>query len=274
METVVMTREMLNNLRQSTALSYNPIERQKQRLACLNSSPGTLKDYDCPKCNNRGQFYQLDERDCIYSIPCNCMTIRKNLEHLKQSGLEKVIRKMTFDKYQAIEPWQRKLKLAAMEYAKNPKGWFAIFGQSGCGKTHLCTAICRELLYQGKEIRYLSWRDEISLLKGLYDDQVQQLKKLEDFLNVPVLYIDDLFKTGSVDGSRPKPTAADVQVAFQILNHRAMNDLCTILSSEMLPNEILAMDEATGGRILENAKPNIYTVTPNRKRNYRLQYNG
>jgi DNA replication protein DnaC len=160
---------------------------------------------------------------------------------------------------------------AAMEYAKNPEGWFFLGGQSGAGKTHLCTAICREFLLAGKRVRYMLWRDDVVKIKGAVTDSEEYSKMIEQFKTVDVLYIDDLFKTGkAADNSIQKPTGADINVAFEIINYRYNNPaLLTIISSELTEDELIDIDEAIGGRIYERAK--AFTIGKSRERNYRIR---
>jgi DNA replication protein DnaC len=158
-----------------------------------------------------------------------------------------------------------------MQYAKHPEGWFFIGGQSGAGKTHICTAICREFLMEGKEVKYMLWRDDVVKLKNAVTDPEYE-SLVEKYKRVEVLYIDDLFKTGTAaDGTRQRPTGADINVAFEILNFR-YNDpkLLTIISSECTIDSIIDIDEATGGRIFEKAKSS-FSLKPDRSRNYRLR---
>lgn len=158
-----------------------------------------------------------------------------------------------------------------MEYAKNPSGWFFIGGQTGAGKTHICTAICREFLLSGKSVKYMLWRDDIVKIKGCANDAQAYSKLIDEYKRVEVLYIDDLFKTGKgPDGSKQQPTGADINAAFEILNYR-YNDpkLVTIVSSECTVNDILDIDEAVGGRIFEKAK--VFSLSRDRRKNYRLR---
>ncbi len=85
------------------------------------------------------------------------------------------------------------------------------------------------------------------------------------------LYIDDLYKMGANTDGEVKPTSADVSIAFEIINHRYINKLPTIISTEMLPEELLHIDEATGGRIVERAKGNTLAIGKDTGKNYRLQ---
>ena len=246
-----------------TTFEYDPAAHLQMKADSLNKTEGTLNredGYECSLCRNRGYIAKVEE-DRLVVGDCRCMEARKAVRRLRRSGLKDVIRLYTFERFEAREPWQQTLKEAAMDYARNPEGWFALCGQSGCGKTHLCTAICRELLLSGRNVRYMLWRDEIVRLKQ-GGEELQDL--LESFKTAQVLYIDDLFKTG--DG---RPTAADINYAFEILNYRYNNpSLLTILSSELTEDELLAVDEAVGGRIYERAK--AFTIGRSREKNYRL----
>ena len=83
--------------------------------------------------------------------------------------------------------------------------------------------------------------------------------------------VNNLFKTGKApDGAKQRPTAADVNAAFEILNYRYNNQKkLTIISSECTIDDILDIDEAVGGRIFERAK--AFSLKPDKRRNYRLR---
>ena len=88
-----------------------------------------------------------------------------------------------------------------------------------------------------------------------------------------MLYIDDLFKTGRESGGLfQRPTVADINLAYEILNYRADRPkLMTILSSECLLEQLIEIDEAIGGRIAELSAPYVFSISPDRKKNYRLR---
>lgn len=249
------------------SFEYDPLDHARMKAASLNSWEGNLNEsdgYDCKLCKNRG-YTAVASEDQIRTIECQCVTIRRSISRMQQSGLKDKIRDCTFDKFVATEPWQKAIKEAAMKYATEPEGWFTLCGQSGCGKTHLCTAICRKLLYSGRSVRYMLWRDEIVRIKDEAQNGTGVQNILEDFKNADVLYIDDLFKCGDA-----KPTAADVNYAFEILNFRYNNpNLLTIISTELTEAELLDVDEAIGGRIYERST--AYTIGRSRDRNYRIR---
>lgn len=255
-----------------------PKEYEQFQVDSLNDSTGDRdKDdgYECSICKNKGWIAKLVDNGhenyshCVTN--CKCVPIRNSIMRMKRSGLENVIKENTFAHFEETEEWQKIVKRKAMDYAQNPEGWFFIGGQSGCGKTHLCTAICRELLLKGMETYYMKWRDDIAKIKGLSLDAEERESIISKYKNAKVLYIDDLFKTGrNPDGSEPKPTAADINIAFEIINHRYCNpNLLTIISSELSVNELIEIDEATGGRICEKSK--VTNIAKDRSRNYRTK---
>lgn len=260
--------------------ALDPREYEKMKVDAVNESLGNLNDwddYDCKQCRNKGYVMQLKEMpDGQYSQvvrDCKCMNIRRTLCHMQKSGLKNVIRNCTFDRYEATEDWQKTLKSKAVEYANDPQGWFAICGQPGIGKSHLCTAICRKFLLNGRKVAYMAWLDDVEKLKNFEADNEQRTELLERFKKSDVLYIDDLFKTGAGQGGGKQwPTSADIRKAFEIINYRYNNpELLTIVSSEWTMDELLSIDEATGSRIFERAGTNGISVGIDRAKNYRTR---
>lgn len=273
-----LLQEMRNTGHISEPLTQE--QREKNNAETFNSSSGSLKEqdgYNCNICHNKGLIMKAYQAESGYwstaCRECKCMDVRRSIRKMERSGLKNIIRDYTFDKYQASEPWQQTLKEAAQTYAKQPKGWFFIGGQSGAGKTHLCTAICRDFLLAGKTVKYMLWRDDIVRLKltANKENLDEYNSSIADFKTVEILYIDDLFKTGKDREGNPQfPTAADINIAFEILNYRYNNpELLTVISSECTVNDLILIDEATGGRIFERAK--AFSLKPDKKKNYRLK---
>lgn len=253
----------------------------QQKCDWYNQSEGDLHltdGYDCPVCKNKGFIQKPVKSEFGYWVemhyPCKCQNIRRVIKRMKQSGLSKTIKDCTFEKYEANTDWRKGIKETAIRFTQDSGShWFFIGGQTGAGKTHLCTAICRHYLYDGKEVRYMVWRDDIVQLKANVTDPEQYARMMNEYKNADVLYVDDLFKTGKTEGDRPqKPTAADVNIAFELLNYRSNNpDLITIISSECTIMDILDIDEATGGRIVEKSGAYAININPDRAKNYRLK---
>lgn len=235
-------------------------------LRCVGSGTGTsnttksleaydLGGVDCPLCGNTGQRIVKGEGLLdVRVFECECMNVRRSLRTIRNSGMSDMLERYTLDNYLTPDAERRAIKQSAEEFIKAPEGWYYIAGRSGSGKTHICTAICGELIRRGKRTLYMLWRDESTKLKSGLTDREWYEKRIDRLKTVPVLYIDDFFKARKTEG-QTKVTDGDVNLAFEILNCR-YNDkkLRTIISSELTLPEILDIDEATGGRIYERAR--------------------
>ena len=264
------------NFSAPTSNSISREEIEKLNAESCNKQPGKLDDgYNCKTCLNKGWVMRAGQDDrgawTCFASECKCMKIRRTIRRMQRSGLKDIIKDYTFDKFHDTEPWRQTIKAAAKEYVENNAGWFFIGGQSGAGKSHICTAICREFLLAGREVKYMLWRDDVAQLKSVVTESDRYKELMDQYKRVDILYIDDLFKTGkAMDGEKQRPTAADVNVAFEILNYRYMDPKkLTVISSECTIDDVLDIDEAVGGRIFERAK--AFSLKPDKRRNYRLR---
>lgn len=227
------------------------------------------KYYDCPKCKNKELVAVLDEDGKFTTILCDCKPIRQNIKRAEKSGLKKLLDLHTLTTFTTTEKWQGDIKNKATEYINNHNGsWFYIGGQKGSGKTKICTAMVGEFIKQGKNALYMLWRDKVVELKGNVNNFEEYERAMQELKSVDVLYIDDFYKTDSEN----KPTQADKNIAFELLNYRYNNpDSVTIISTELLIKDLLAMDEAVGSRIYERSKDFQINIAPDIKKNYRLR---
>ena len=103
------------------------------------------------------------------------------------------------------------------------------------------------------------------MIKELKKDVFSQdgtKEMLNDLINVPVLYIDDLFK-GAV-------SEQDVSLMFDLLNHRYNANKTTIITSERTVEELANIDVALAGRIKERCGKYLKQVVGDGK-NYRFK---
>lgn len=270
--------QLRNILGINTEPAFDRVAWEKQKAENYNAMVGDLDQedgYNCPICKNKGNIARVemvnDWPTKIYR-DCKCMAMRYTIARMKRSGLENIITDCTFEKYEELDPWHTSVKKRAMDYAGNPSGWFFIGGQSGAGKSHLCTAICRSFLLRGERVQYMMWVDDAAILKGIVNEGSEYTQQVERFKKAPILYIDDLFKVQNDNGqNRGKPTSADVRLAFEIINFRVVSKLPTIISSEFTLSELVDIDQAVAGRIAELAGFNAINITPDIKKNYRLR---
>lgn len=249
----------------------SPGEILLAQVKSYNELQGDLQGVDCPKCKNKGFIAVANtERQTMETRICECQTKRTSIQRMEKSGLSQVLKKCTLEDYRAGLPYQKTVKQKALAYIGDKSGkWFFIGGQSGSGKTHICTAICGELLKSGHEVVYMQWVRDSGFLKSLKNDEAYQ-PTLAKYLKAEVLYIDDLFKPRFTE----PPTAADVGLLFEILNYRYNGGLKTIFSSEHTINELIDIDEACGGRIKEMCGENVLTIHKDAGKNMRLDMAG
>ena len=249
---------------------------EKRKIDMYNRRPGNLSGPACQKCRNKGYIMRLVDGYRVL-CECKCMQARKSIARMEKSGLGELLERCTFYAYQTQFPWQETAKSMAMDYSVDPAGrWLVASGCSGSGKTHLCTAICGELLRAGMEVRYMLWVDESRKLKAAVNDNAEYGRMISPLKTVKALYIDDLFKPRTeVDrktGQRRRVTATapDITLAYEILNDRMLrSDLLTIISTELSMGDIMELDTALGSRIYEKSKGCYLLMTG--EKNWRLR---
>lgn len=237
----------------------------------FNAVPGKLNEkdgIDCHICGNKGFVFRVDDDGCLITSECECMAKRKSLRMLRRSGLEDLVRECTFKAFQTPDEFTTRAKQLALEYVNRGEDkWFYISGHPGCGKTHLCTAICRRFLAQNIPVRYMLWREDGPKLKTMVNsDAVGYERLFNEFANAPVLYIDDFLKG--------KVTEADMNLAFALINARynRRRKTRTIFSSERSIAELRKLDEAFGGRIYERAGDGLFVLNaPPDAKNWRCK---
>lgn len=113
------------------------------------------------------------------------------------------------------------------------------------------------------------WTSEAAKLKACVND-IDYENLIWPLKSVDVLYIDDLFKP---TGANSQPTSADIRLAYEIINCRYnAGDKVTIISSERTVSEICDIDEATGGRIMEQAGEYCLNVSHDKAKNWRANH--
>ncbi len=259
--------------------TVDPSSKEYAQFQCdiFNETEGNLHEYDgynCKHCKNKGIIHIVQENPFNGAFMpaqslCKCATMRDTLRRARRSGLGNILIDYKFDKYETAEEWQQTLKEAAQKFCTDEGAqWFYIGGQTGAGKTHLCTAIAAHYIKAGYDCAYMLWVDDSIKLKSVKNDFEKYQPMIDKFKKVDVLYIDDLFKTQ--DGTAP--TTADVALAFELINSRMNADnKITIISSELTLPRLLEIDEATGGRIYQLTGDYKLNIAKDINKNYRLK---
>lgn len=216
-------------------------------VLCENLRYGDLPFGDCKKCRNKGWTAGLDEYGSEYQEECECMQYRRAEQQLVDSEYSTLLRKYTFEKYTIKEAWQRNALNRSKAWTRQRKyPLLYLGGKTGAGKTHLAVSAFHVRVQMGAHGKFVSWRTinremKMNMSSPDYEEKMRALKYS------PLLLIDDLFWA-------PKasiPSDEDLKMAKEILDARFYNDRPTIITSNIVANEITVLSEPIGGRIVE-----------------------
>lgn len=254
-------------------------EEQVQHFVDVdNSRQGNLnKDgFNCKLCLNKGWIAVVHKEPTYVTQAtklCGCLEVRKMIQNAKDSGMGDLL-DHKLENFEAIEEWQKSVLQLANQYLEcRGDNWFAVLGQSGAGKTMICSAIANKLLKRYKKVKFMTWTEFTEKLKRMRFDEDRD-GYFEEFSRSEVLYIDDFLK-GSItadDVGRLKANTTDVKYAFQLINERYNKRLVTIISSEYLIDDIREfVDEAVAGRINERCREFCLQIRKDKDKNYRFK---
>lgn len=199
-------------------------------------------------------------------VKCECQGGRDLNIQLDNSGLRPFMT-MRFDNFRTNTPFQKNIKAKAFANADDYNSWFYVGGQSGAGKTHITCAIANYLLNQNLQVKYTTWTNEFKELNYMATDRSKYEAAINKLKNVQVLLVDDLFKRRKGDNI----SNADVQIAYNIINHRYLNNLKTIFSSEDTLTDLINIDTAIAGRIKEKCGEYVFAIDNDQRKNERLK---
>lgn len=249
----------------------------------------TIQTYfDCELCKDTEWIDIKDELGLINSSkPCKCREIKQYKKILESSGIGISFQKIGFGEFETEGKHETviKAKESAISYFKNfaeikntRKNSITFLSKNigkektgiGAGKTHLSIALANNIMNKYRiGVLYMPYRDVITKLKQNMIDEEYYQREVSKYKNASVLLIDDLFK-GKVNDS-------DINIMFEIINHRYLNNKPIICSSEFAKDDLLSFDQATGSRILEMSKDYLVEIGITREElvqgktiNYRL----
>lgn len=172
-------------------------ETRAELLASLGlPADYTEVHYTCPACGDSG-YVDINM--------CECMKRELQLATFRSSGLGPLLEKQTFETfsldYYRSDPQNLRLMertlAAAKQYATGftkQSGNLIFFGRTGLGKTHLSTAIAREVILRGYDVRYDSLPNilsdfEFDRYKAGYKEQNA---RGDQYFSCDLLIMDDL----------------------------------------------------------------------------------
>lgn len=219
----------------------------------------------CGKCKDG---WLVDAEGTYYR--CDCYEAELAKLRIKKSGISEEFRKKGFTDFDDRGNEQLKIaKSAAINYTKNfletehsRNNSIMFCGQVGSGKTHLSMAIANNLMNKmNVGVIYMPYRDTATVIKQSITDKDNYQNAINKYQTARVLFIDDLLKGKSTD--------SDLNILFEIINYRYLNNLPLIISTEKSVDDLLDFDEGVMSRIIQMCKGNIITFS-GRELNYRI----
>lgn len=225
----------------------------------------------CEICNGTTWVFVKDEDGYERATPCKCRERIISQKLLISSGISEAGSKKGFNDFKTFnEPALVNAKNTAISYIQNFEkieseriNSIMLCGSSGRGKTSLGLAVSNNLINSGVGVRYMPYREVVTTLKQqISGDSYSYNENMYKLKNARVLFIDDLLKG--------KITDSDVNIMYEIINHRYLQRKPIIVSTEKTIGQLLEFDEAIGGRLLEMSKSYVITFDSSVP-NYRLR---
>lgn len=246
----------------------------------------TIKGLKHVEYRTSDEICEICGRNLIYMKPsdhigwlkrdCECIKAKRKAE-IKQgdinardyiresSGIPKKYSDKTFDNYTPRNDDEKKLKQLAFEFAGknyyNTGKWLVMLGGVGVGKTHISIAIMNKTIDSMDIAEYIAERfihgydTNITppcryirctdLIEGEKDRMKDNSATNYEAIckNTPLLVLDDFGVTSATDWNK--------DLFYRVLDHRYINDLPTVLSTNLGIEEL---KKATGTRIYDRLR--------------------
>ena len=196
--------------------------------------------YTCEECSDTGF---IDGTKV-----CGCLKELIIKERIASSAMGRLIERQSFDNFDleryAYDKKVYEIMKANLATAKNYVKHFGrsqenllLIGSTGTGKTHISTAIARELIHKGYDVIYDSTQNVISDFESDRFKSGYGLSepKSEKYLECRLLIIDDL--------GTEFTNAFTVSTLYNLLNTRQNKGLPTIISTNLSQKELAAKYE-------------------------------
>lgn len=209
--------------------------------------------YTCKVCSDTG---------FVDTKMCSCLKQLLIMKNIKSSGMGNLIDKQSFDNFdlewykgnsEHYDRMARNLKIArafATGFASHHDNLLMI-GTTGTGKTHISTAIAKEVISQGFDVLYDSVHNIVSDFEtDKFRSGYGQTEPLsEKYLECDLLIIDDL--------GTEFVTPFSVATLYNLINTRQNKGLSTIISTNLSAGELAGKYD---GRIYSRIVGAGYTV--------------
>ncbi len=193
----------------------------------------------CPICQGAGYVRidaPVDSPNFSRLIQCTCQRDerwRRSMAEINDMSNMAMVRDWTFETFDSSVPGTEDAYQTARAYASDPYNWLVLVGDYGCGKTHLAAAVANYALSE------LDMRPVFAVVPDLLDylrstfspaTEMRYETRFDTIRSADLLILDDLGTENATPWAQEK--------LFQIINHRYMERLPTVVTSNVVPEKI------------------------------------
>ncbi len=201
----------------------------------------TFHEFECLECGDIGRF--LD------GTLCECLKSKMRARLFDGAAIPKGYEAFTLETF----PWEREdpeNKGWVYSWLEGLEGMPSLFlhGASGRGKTGIAIGVLKVFTERLEGSLFVTVPDFMEKLRATQKPNAEHTESelLDAAREVPLLVLDDI--------GRERPTAFTAECLFRLINHRYAEQMTTVFTSNLTPDEIVVhLGEATGSRVLSNS---------------------
>lgn len=213
----------------------------------------------CPICQDAGYLrgdFPVGHPMFGRMMPCVCkekeIEERRTEELKKLSNLE-VFSHQTFEEFESDIDGVSEAYESAVEFAQEPgHRWLFMYGPCGTGKTHLAVSIARYAMqWHNMSVYFAVVPDLLDHLRATFDPSSGSAydDRFNSIRNAQLLVLDDLGTENATPWAKEK--------LYQIINHRYMEQLPTVITSNVDQRKV---DDRIMSRILDHRLTNYVVM--------------
>ena len=165
-----------------------------------------------------------------------CLYEEVMAERFSSSCIPKRFLSHSIETFEAVEPWQQKVKQQAVDFADNLESnlsqgrCIVMCGNPGTGKTHIAIGIASKAIRQGRTAVYTTVQDLVFAIRDTYGTGTTS-ETFKGFAEVDLLIIDEVGVQSGTDNER--------QILFKVINDRYGAMKSTIVMSNLSKDGIV-----------------------------------
>ena len=170
----------------------------------------------------------MGDPDFGRAIMCTCLLAeieQRTLNEFRANSNLTAMEHLRFDTFDPKVPGVGDAFAAAVEFARDPRGWLVLYGGFGAGKTHLAASIAHELAGRRTSVLFQVVPALLNEIRATFSpsNPVQQHELFNAILRANVLILDDLGEEHDTPWVREQ--------LYLIFNHRYNQRMPTVVTT-------------------------------------------